>query len=108
ISAFRPRKERRDAPLRWLALEVLDALKVKQNQTRLDQRIALLCCVEAMRMYAAEHDGKLPAKLKDIRLPLPVDPATGQPFTYKVDGKMAHLRGDPLDTQIHYEVTIGR
>ena len=70
--------------------------------------IALLCCVEALRMYAAEHDGKLPARLDDIPLPLPVDPATGKPFIYKVDGKTAHLDGAPLDSQIRYEVTIGK
>jgi hypothetical protein len=82
--------------------------KVKMAQARLDQRIGLLRCVEALRMYAAEHDGKLPAKLDDIRLPLPVDPATGKSFTYKVDGKTAHLHGEPLGMQVRYEVTIGK
>ncbi len=82
--------------------------KIKNAQTRLDQRIALLRCVEALRMYAAEHDGKLPAKLDDIRLPLPVDPATGKPFTYKLDGKTAHLQGEPLVVRVRYEVTIGK
>ncbi|MGH7169756.1 MAG: hypothetical protein ACRELG_05705 [Gemmataceae bacterium] len=82
--------------------------RAKQAQARLDQRIALLRCVEALRMYANEHNGKLPAKLEDIRLPLPVDPATGKPFTYKVDGKTAHLHGAPLGIQVRYEVTIGK
>lgn len=80
--------------------------RVKYAQARLDQRIALLRCVEALRIYAAEHDGKLPAKLDDVRLPLPVDPATGKPFSYKVDGQMVHLHGDPLLIQLRYEVTI--
>jgi hypothetical protein len=83
-------------------------VKVKAAQAQLDQRIALLRCVEALRMYAAEHDGRLPEKLDDIRLPLPIDPATGKPFTYKVDGKTVHLHGDPLRVQLHYELTIGR
>jgi hypothetical protein len=82
--------------------------KVKAAQARLDQRIGLLRCVEALRMYAAEHDGKLPAKLDDIRLPLPVDPATGKPFTYKLDGKTAHLQGEALVVEVRYEVTIGK
>jgi hypothetical protein len=82
--------------------------KIKAAQARLDQRIGLLRCVEALRMYAAEHDGKLPAKLDDIPLPLPVDPATGKPFTYKVEGKTAHLQGAPLVVQVRYEVTIGK
>jgi hypothetical protein len=68
----------------------------------------LLRCVEAVRIYAAEHDGKLPARLDDVRLPLPVDPATGKPFTYKLDGKTAHLHGEPLVVQVRYEVTIAK
>jgi hypothetical protein len=81
---------------------------VKRAQARLDQRIALLRCVEALRIYAAEQDGKLPAKLDDIPLPLPVDPATGKPFAYKVEGKTAHLHGEPLGVEVRYEVTIGK
>lgn len=82
--------------------------KYPLRQALLDQHIGLLRCVEALRIYAAEHDGKLPEKLDDIRLPLPVDPATGKPFTYKVDGKTAHLHGAPLGSQVRYEVTIGK
>jgi hypothetical protein len=82
--------------------------KVKRAQARLDQRIALLRCVEALRIYAAAHDGKLPAKLDDIGLPLAVDPATGKPFSYKVEGKTAHLHGEPLAVEVRYEVTIGK
>jgi hypothetical protein len=69
--------------------------KVKNAQARLDQRIALLCHVEALRIYAADHEGKLPAKLDDVKLPLPVDPFTGKPFLYEVDGPTAILKGSP-------------
>ncbi len=82
-------------------------------QGRVDQRIALLRHVEALRLYAAEHDGTLPAKLCEVPVPLPVDPFTGKPFRYEVTGNTAHLRGTPpagkeTDTtfNIHYEVTI--
>ncbi len=87
--------------------------KVKHAQARLDQRIGLLRCVESLRLYAAEHDGKLPATLADIKLPLPVDPVTGKPFVYKLDGATAILRGTPPAGQekvaaynVRYEVTI--
>ena len=60
--------------------------KVRRAQGRLEQRIALLRHVEALRLYAAEHDGTLPAKLSDIAVPLPVDPFTGKPFRYEVEG----------------------
>jgi hypothetical protein len=88
-------------------------LKVRRAQARLDQRVALLRHVEALRMYAAEHDGKLPEKLSDIAVPLPDDPFTGKPFRYEVDGTTAHLRGSPPPGDeknpaynVHYEVTI--
>src|SRR5262249_40491759 len=68
-------------------------LTVRRAQARLEQRIALLRHVEALRLYAAAHDGRLPEKLADSPVPLPVDPVTGRPFHYHVDGASAHLRG---------------
>jgi hypothetical protein len=86
---------------------------VRKQQARLDQRIALLRHVEALRLYAAEHNGSFPAKLSDVSVPLPDDPFTGKPFRYEVKGTTAHLRGSPPLAQqndaafnIHYEVTI--
>jgi hypothetical protein len=80
---------------------------------RLGQRIALLQHVEALRLYAADHDGTLPAALSEIALPLPVDPFTGKPFRYERQGVTAHLRGGPLPVEekdpryhLHYEVTV--
>jgi hypothetical protein len=87
--------------------------KVRRAQARLEQRIALLRHVEALRLYAAEHEGKLPEKLSDIAVPLPADPFTGKPFHYQVEGSTAHLRGTPPSGMekdalwtVHYEVTI--
>jgi hypothetical protein len=86
---------------------------VRRAQGRLEQRIALLRHVEALRLYAAEHDGKLPEKLSDIEVPLPVDPFTGKPFAYKVEGGTAHVRGSPPRGEekipaynVHYEITL--
>jgi hypothetical protein len=85
----------------------------RRAQGGVDQRIALLRHVEALRLYAAEHDGALPAKLSDVLVPLPVDPFTGKPFRYEVTGNTAHLRGTPppgLEKEppfnVHYEVTL--
>src|SRR5262249_23613463 len=68
---------------------------VRRARGRLEQRIALLRHVEALRLHAAEHDGKLPAKLSEISVPLPNDPFTGKPFRYEVSGATVHLRGSP-------------
>lgn len=49
-------------------------------------------CVEAIRLYAARHDGKLPERLEDItEVPIPVNPMTGVPFPYRVEGRRVIL-----------------
>ena len=86
---------------------------VRRAQARLDQRIALLRHVEALRLYAAEHKGTLPAKLAEVSVPLPDDPFTGKPFCYELSGGTAHLRGSPPKAEeknpayrLHYELTL--
>jgi len=81
-------------------------------QARLDQRVAILRHVEALRMHAAHH-GKLPSALEEVDVPLPVDPFTGKPFSFALDGKMARLcaaaaRGmeKPSPAGACYEITI--
>jgi hypothetical protein len=52
--------------------------------------------VEAIRAYAAGHEGRLPTALTDITdLPVPQDPATGQPFHYALTGGKAMLIAPP-------------
>lgn len=87
--------------------------KVRKAQSRIEQRIGLLRCVEALRLYAADHDGKLPEKLADVAVPLPVDPFTGKAFRYEVQGDTAHLRGTPPrggennpGFNVHYVITM--
>ena len=86
---------------------------VRRIQGRLEQRIALLIQVEALRMYAAEHDGAFPPGLADVSVPLPADPFTGKAFCYEVIGKTAHVRGMPpnaqrnnADLRVHFEITV--
>jgi hypothetical protein len=89
-------------------------IKLRRTQGKLEQQIAILRHVEALRLYSAAHDGKLPAKPSDVSVPLPIDPVTGQPFVYNIDGATAHIRGgsiqgdekDPCSVQ--YEVTLGK
>ncbi len=79
---------------------------------RLRRHIAALQCIEAIRMYAAAHEGRLPAKLSDIRaVPLPLNPVTGEPFGYRVDGDKASLDAPaPAGYQLRdsrlYEITL--
>lgn len=85
--------------------------KVKNAQARLDQRIAYLRIMEAIRLYAYHHKGALPASLADIKLPLPVDPFTGKSFEYSVKDGVATLHGEnPYpgneSTNRYYEIRI--
>jgi hypothetical protein len=72
---------------------------VKAALVRLEQRIAMLRAVEAIRLDAATNGGKLPASLGDLSVPVPADPVSGKPFAYKLDGMTAVLEGKP--TPIH-------
>ena len=104
-------KEHKEASLSDALVPRLD--KVRAAQARLDRHIALLRCVEALRLYAAGHDGKLPAKLTDVGAPVPVDPFTGKTFVYRLEGDRAVVRGTPppglegmAAFNVRYEVTI--
>src|SRR5262249_39123309 len=78
-----------------LATLLLPAIyKVNEASARSERRLAMLRTIEALRLYAAGHEGKLPAALSDIRaVPLPADPYTGKPFDYLANGDKATLHG---------------
>jgi hypothetical protein len=62
--------------------------------TRLDRRLAALRVVEALRLHAAANGGKLPAALDKVQVvPVPLDPVTGKPFVYKMEGNKATIHG---------------
>jgi hypothetical protein len=111
---FREAKARMDVlPL----FNLLPAIpKVAFAQVRLERRIAALRCVEALRLHAAAHDGKLPTGLDEVSdVPIPLDPVTGKFFEYKVDGAKATIHGPPPRGQrasqgnsVFYELTLAR
>jgi hypothetical protein len=70
--------------------------------------IATLRVIEALRLYAAAHDGQLPKQLSDItEVPIPDDPVTGLPFEYELVGGKARLSGPTFrDVALNYEITI--
>ncbi len=79
---------------------------------RIEQRIAMLRVVEALRLYAAIHDGQLPATLGEIKeVPVPLDPATGGPFAYRIEGETAVLSSTEkkiIIPDVQYEITIAK
>ena len=92
-----------------LLLSALDRVVSKQNL--LDRNIAALRVVEALRIYAAAHNGKLPQKLDEItEVPLPDDPGSGRPFEYHREGDVgvlvSHSPDDSPNNGIRYRVAV--
>ena len=80
-------------------------------QAKSQRQLAALRCVEAIRMHAAAHEGKLPRSLSEVaEAPLPVNPVTGKAFPYRVEGDVAVLvadnPGDPIANQKTYRIRI--
>jgi hypothetical protein len=90
------------------------AQRVVLTRARLDRRIAALRCVEALRLYAAAHEGRLPAELSDVQdVPVPIDPITGKSFQYRLEGSAAVLFAPPSEGEpaaqgnsLRYEITL--
>jgi hypothetical protein len=74
-------------------------------QTRMQQQIALVQAIEAIRMYAAMHEGKLPHELSLAPVPVPNDPVTGMPFNYEQVGDTAVLTGNVV-SRIRYRLIL--
>jgi hypothetical protein len=79
---------------------------------RLDNSLNGLQCVEAIRHYAATHDGQLPQALADIKdLEIPNDLISGKVFEYRRIDKSATLQsaipegGNERDA-FHYEIVL--
>jgi hypothetical protein len=87
-------------------------LKVQLAQVRLERKLAALRTIEALRMHAAAHGGRLPDKLDEVTIvPVPNDPGTGRPFEYQRDNQTATLLsripGEKLEsTGLRYRVMM--
>ncbi len=95
-----------------LLLPAID--KVLAAPVRVQRKIAALRCVEALRLHAAAHGGKLPEKLDEVtEVPIPLDPRLGKPFEYRLEGNKAVLIGPTpagekpnQSNTIRYELTM--
>jgi hypothetical protein len=85
---------------------------VLKQMNHVDRKIAALQCIEALRLYAGTHDGKLPQLLSDvIDIKIPVDPVTKKPFSYKSTGSEAVLelegtKGSDGRDAVRYELKL--
>jgi hypothetical protein len=74
---------------------------------RLDRYLDVLQCIEALRLYAAAHNGEFPSTLDALTdAPAPNDPSTGKPFEYKRGDRSATLNGPMLPGAAHRSYLI--
>jgi hypothetical protein len=107
-------------PLGLTGLLLPAVSNINQASIRLARNLAALRNLEAIRMHMAGNDGKLPASLAEITVvPVPGNPATGEPFGYDRQGDEATLIVPPvlvaqkegrvaedLRDTIHYVITV--
>ena len=76
----------------WLFPHIIANLEAgRLSEARLDNEIAALRVIEAIRLHAATA-GSLPASLDAIKaVPVPISPLTGKPFAYSVKERTAEL-----------------
>ncbi len=77
------------------------AAAAKNAETRCQWTVDKLRIFEALRLYAAGHDGRLPDRLDDItEVPIPLNIYDGKPFLYQREGDTAMLtsqKGPPSE-----------
>jgi hypothetical protein len=96
-----------------VATLLLPAVRAARSAgVRLEREMAALQVIEALRMHAARNDGKWPQRLGDVTcVPVPENPATGQPFMYELEGETAILtlpKSDGVNVKRRYELTIAK
>ena len=86
--------------------------RVHSIMNRFDRHLAMLQCVEALRLYAGVHDGKFPNKLSEItEVAIANDPVSKKPFIYRRTGSKAVLerpsvKGIIPKDMISYKLTL--
>lgn len=112
LEAARPFSGGKDSEVLPMVSTLLPAVSsCRAAEVRLERDTAALKVIEALRMYAASHDSQLPKQLADIEeVPVPINPATGKPFVYRLDGAKAILELPPSDQlavgNCRYEIQV--
>ncbi len=79
---------------------------------RVEQHFAAVRCIEALRLYAASHEGNFADELAEVKeVEVPTDSVTGEPFVYKRRESRAVLEGAAPEGAgrvegLRYELTL--
>jgi hypothetical protein len=88
--------------------------RVHVLQDKFHRDITAIQVIEALRLYAGQHQGALPQQLSQIKeISVPINPMTKEPFDYKLEGSRASLtspipEGARDKDGMHYEITVGK
>jgi hypothetical protein len=92
------RQLKTDNPWSLISVFVPELKTPLTNLARAERRIAMLRTVEAIRAYAASHDGQAPDSLSDLHdAPASIDPMTGKAFVYRKDGDQVTIQGPAIE-----------
>jgi hypothetical protein len=102
------RQQREILPLASSTLPPM--LRARDTLVRADREVALWRVVEALRMYGAGHQSRLPETLNEItEVAIPSDPVTGELFRYSLRGDTALIEGPPLpDAPLTVEIRFAK
>jgi len=99
-------------PMVILAKMLLPAINgVVAAQARAERTLDELRVIEALRMFAAAN-GRWPKSLDEItQVPVPMNPAMGKPFAYRLEGELAIFEGygpgrDGPQVAVRYELKL--
>jgi len=82
-------------------------MAVRRTVSNVEGILASLRCIEAIRLYAATHDNRLPEQLSHItEVPIPVNPTTGKPFGYRLQGHTAILDVAGVNYDKQYRIKL--
>lgn len=86
-------EEKTSNPVIQLYAQLAPAVEqIRLAHVRGERQFAAFQAIEAIRLHAAAHGGELPTNLDAItEAPVPLDPATGKPFGYALQGSSAAL-----------------
>jgi|GEM_PF-187883 len=88
--------------------------QVRVTHGRGERRMDVLRLIEALRGYAARHDGRLPKTLDELSAttPVPSDAMTGKPLEYRIDAEGATLslpeEFNGRDEPLVYEIRMAK
>jgi hypothetical protein len=109
ITSARDRAASQEVEMIPLARRLIGAVWTARTAcARIDREFAFMRLLEALRLFAANHDGALPDDLAQVhQTPMPIDPVTEQPFQYRRMENTAYVNGPELrDLPLNYEITV--